>query len=104
MAICSQLIFYYRNRLILNGRTQVTGLDKTFLRAEGYSRRCRYSEFVAAKRHLNPKRTANCRLRTAGRQALNSTNDLRRTDLRRGLWPSFPGNPEIYEIAEDANL
>ena len=62
MAICFQLIFYYRNRLILNGRTQVTGLDKTFLRAEGYSRRCRYSEFVAAKRHLNPKRTANCGL------------------------------------------
>ena len=50
-----------------------------------------------------PRRPANCGQRSAGRQALNSTNDLRRTDLRRGLRPSFPGNPEIYEIAEEAN-
>ena len=49
------------------------------------------------------KRDALCGLRTAGRQTLNSTNDLRRTALRRGLRPSFPGDSEIYEIAEEAN-
>ena len=38
-----------------------------FSRAEGYSRRCRRSEFVAAQRHLNPRRPANCDRR--GRQA-----------------------------------
>ena len=37
-----------------------------FSRVEGHSRRCRHSEFVAAQRHLNPRRPANCDLRTAG--------------------------------------
>ena len=39
-----------------------------FSRAEGHSRRCRHSESVAAKRHLSPRRPANCDRR--GRQAL----------------------------------
>ena len=34
-----------------------------FSRAEGYSRRCRQFESVAAQRHLNPRRPANCGLR-----------------------------------------
>ena len=37
-----------------------------FLRAEGYSRRCRYSESVAAQQHLSPRRPANGGLRPAG--------------------------------------
>ena len=37
-----------------------------FSRAEGHSRRCRHSESVAAKRHLSPRRHANCQLRPAG--------------------------------------
>ena len=37
-----------------------------FSRAEGHSRRCRHSESVAAKRHLSPRRPANCQLRPAG--------------------------------------
>ena len=56
-----------------------------FSRAEGQSRRCRSFECDAAKRHLSPRRPANCGQRSAGRQALNSTNDLRRTALRHGL-------------------
>ena len=35
-----------------------------FLRAEVHSRRCRHSEFVAAKRHFESE--AACELRTAG--------------------------------------
>ena len=36
-----------------------------FLRAEGYSRRCRHSEAVAAQRHLSPRRPSACNLRPA---------------------------------------
>ena len=39
------------------------------LRAEGYSRRCRQFESVAAQRHLNPRRPATCELRPAGPSA-----------------------------------
>ena len=39
--------------------------DGANLRAKGHSRRCCYSEFVAAQRHLNPRRPANCELRPA---------------------------------------
>ena len=46
-------------------------LGAFFLRAEVHSRRCRHSEFVAAKRHFESEaacelRPANCGLRTAG--------------------------------------
>ena len=37
-----------------------------FPRAEGYSRRCRQFELVAAQRHLSPWRPATCDLRPAG--------------------------------------
>ena len=40
--------------------------DGAILRAEGHSRRCSQFEFVAAKRHLSPRRPANCDRR--GRQ------------------------------------
>ena len=33
-----------------------------FPQGEGHSRRCRHSESVAAKRHLSPRRHANCQL------------------------------------------
>ena len=54
-----------------NGRfLRATSHEPLFLlRAEGHSRRCRYSEYVAAKRHLSPRRPANCGLRPAGSSA-----------------------------------
>ena len=61
-----------------------------FSRAEGYSRRCRYSEFVAAKRHLSPRRPANCGLRSAG-PSPNSMNELRPTTNE-----STPGRQAPY--------
>ena len=39
---------------------------RPFPLAEGYSRRCRQFEFIAAQRHLTPRRPANCELRPAG--------------------------------------
>ena len=50
--------------------------DGANLRAKGHSRRCCYSEFVAAQRHLNPRRPANCDLRPA---FFHSMNDERPT-------------------------
>ena len=50
-----------------------------FLRAEGYSRRCRHSESVAAQRHLSPRRPAACELRPAGRHGVRSANHEQRT-------------------------
>ena len=37
-----------------------------FSTAKVHSRRCRHSESVAAKRHLSPRRPANCQLRPEG--------------------------------------
>ena len=63
---------------------------RPFPRAEGYSRRCRLSELVAAQRHLTPRRPANCQLQPTGPSAPKF--DERRTtyDERLFAWPSGP--------------
>ena len=52
-----------------------------FLRDEGHSRRCIQFEFVAAQRHLSPKRPANCGLRPAGPPGPNINVSLNIWDL-----------------------
>jgi hypothetical protein len=71
-------LFEYNGRLL----RATSHEPRPFPRAEGYSRRCHYSESVAAKR---PKSEAACELR--GRWPQNSMNDLRRTTY---AWPSGP--------------
>ena len=64
---------FHHSRFEYNGRllraTNHEPRATIFSRAEGYSRRCRHSEAVAAQRHLSPRRPANCDRRSAGRQA-----------------------------------
>ena len=57
--------------------------------AEGYSRRCIRFEFVAAQRHLSPRRPADCDPRPAGRQAPKF--DERRTTYDERPFPRPPG-------------
>ena len=58
-----------------------------FLRAEGYSRRCRHSEAVAAQRHLSPRRPTTgrtpwrplCEPRTTSHEQRATNNEPRAT-------------------------
>ena len=78
--------FEYNGRLLRTTNHE----PRFFPRAEGYSRRCRHSESVAAKRHLTPRRLAACELRPAGPSAPKF--DERRTtyDERLFAWLSGP--------------
>ena len=59
--------------------------DGAILRAEGHSRRCIQFEFVAAKRHLSPRRPANCERRPAGPSGhdINISLNIRRFGSKR---------------------
>ena len=54
-------LFLYNGRLLRTTNHE----PRFFPRAEGYSRRCHQFEFIAALRHLNPRRPAACELRPA---------------------------------------
>ena len=64
-----------------------------FPQVESHSRRCYSFEFVAAKRHLSPRRHANCGLRPAGPSG--SKFDERRTTYDERSFPR-PTGPNLH--------
>ena len=64
-SVPSKIPFFIAGRRNLADHKKYKDPIGAFLRAEDCSRRCRYFEFVAAKRHLNPKWPANGELRPA---------------------------------------
>jgi hypothetical protein len=83
-------LFEYNGRLL----RATSHEPRPFPRAEGYSRRCHYSESVAAKR---PKSEAACELRPAGPLAPKFDERPTTNDLRLAVRPlSYPKISEKF--------